>query len=99
MAHVCRICSRVNPPEALYCYYDGAALDALRPHAPLAVGSQPFPSPFVFTSGRSCRNFDELVLACEDEWEAARDLLTQGFLVGFLKGLVRADLLREAELA
>src|SRR5579872_6867343 len=99
MAHVCRICCRVNPPEALYCYHDGAALDARRTAAPLDAGSQPFPAPFVFTSGRSCRNFDELLLACEDEWDAARDVLAQGFLAGFLNGLGRTDLAREAERA
>ena len=89
----------INPPEALYCYHDGAALDAGHSDTPLAVGSQPFPAPFVFTSGRSCRNFDELVLACEDEWDAAREVLAQGFLAGFLSGLGRADLVREAERA
>src|SRR5580704_10096487 len=69
MGRVCRTCSRVNPPEAFYCYYDGVVLDG---HAlndgPIAVGAQPFLTPFVFPSGRACRNFDELVLACDTEW-------------------------------
>src|SRR5262249_4041880 len=55
-----------------------------------------FHSPFVFPSGRSCKNFDELVCACEDEWAAARDMLKQGFFVGFLGGLGRADLAQAA---
>jgi hypothetical protein len=97
MAHVCRICSRVNPPEALYCYHDGAALDARHADGPLDAGRRPFPAPFVFPSGRSCRNFDELLLACEYEWDAARELMTKGFLAAFLVGLGRADLAREAE--
>jgi hypothetical protein len=99
MSHACRLCSRVNPPEALFCYHDGAALDGHGSGAPLAAGSQPFPAPFVFPSGRTCRNFDELLLACEDEWDAAREMLVKGFLAGFLGGLGRADLARAAERA
>jgi hypothetical protein len=99
MAHVCRVCSRVNPPEALYCYHDGAALDARHADAPLDAGRRPFPAPFVFPSGRACRNFDQLLLACEDEWDAARDLMSKGFLAAFLAGLGRADLAGAAERA
>jgi hypothetical protein len=98
MSNVCRLCSRVNPPEALFCYHDGAALDAQHA-APLDAGSRPFPSPFVFPSGRACRNFDELLLACEDEWDAAAEMLAKGFLAGFLGGLGRVDLARAAERA
>jgi len=60
MAVVCRNCSRVNPPEAHYCYWDGAVLDGrARDRGPIAVGAQPFLSPFVFPSGRQCRNLNE----------------------------------------
>jgi hypothetical protein len=98
MLHICRRCSRVNPPEALYCHYDGTSLDAA--HAmPLAVGVRPFAHPFVFPSGRSCRNFDELVLACEEYWEEAKELLYRGFLPGFLQGIGRPDLARSAMVA
>ena len=87
MSLVCRTCTRVNPPEALFCYHDGAALvGGVGQGGPIAVGAQPFLSPFVFPSGRSCGNFDELVLACEAEWEAAQELLYQGYLESFLGG-------------
>src|SRR5262245_3326184 len=93
MTLVCRTCTRVNPPEARFCYHDGAALvGGVGQGGPIAVGAQPFLSPFVFPSGRACRNFDELVLACEAEWEAAQELLYQGYLGSFLGGLGRADL-------
>jgi hypothetical protein len=97
MTLVCRTCARVNPPEARYCYHDGVALDGrAADDGPVAVGAAPFPRPFVFPSGRSCRNFDELVLACETDWSEARELLRRGYLEGFLGGLGRADLARTA---
>jgi hypothetical protein len=93
MPLVCRNCSRVNPPEAQYCYWDGAVLDGRGQRGgPIAVGTQPFVSPFVFPSGRQCRNFDELVLACYAEWKEALELLQQGYLEGFFVALGRADL-------
>ncbi len=64
----------------------------LAPVGPIAVGAQPFGSAFVFPSGRFCRTFDELVLACEAHWEEARDLLREGLLESFLSGLGRTDL-------
>jgi hypothetical protein len=91
----CRNCSRVNPPEARYCYHDGAVLEGHQ-SGPIAVSAQPFLSPFFFPSGRQCRNFDELVLACDSEWESARDLLRQGYLESFLAGIGRADLAKTA---
>ncbi len=89
----CPLCNRVNPDEALFCCHDGAALGGgSRPVGPVAVGAQPFGSAFVFPTGRFCRTFDELVLACEAHWDEARDLLREGLLEGFLSGLGRADL-------
>jgi len=98
MAHTCSKCSRINPDDAAYCYYDGFALNG---HAggrgPVSVGSQTFGNPFIFPSGRTCRSFDELAIACQEEWEAARDLLQQGFLGAFFGGLGRADLALAAD--
>jgi hypothetical protein len=91
MPQRCRTCSRVNPNGAHYCYYDGVALDH-RGSGPLALGPRPFLSPFVFPSGRACRNFDELVLACEGDWNGARDMLRQGYLESFLAACGRGDL-------
>ncbi len=97
MSQTCGKCTRVNPPEASYCFYDGAVLAGhARDGGPVPVGSRPFTVPFVFPDGRQCRSFDELALACQQDWPAARDLLEEGFLETFLDGLGRADLARAA---
>ncbi len=93
MAQTCTKCSRVNPPEAAYCYFDGCVLPGHGANgAPVSAGSKPFPSPFVFPNGKACRNFDELALACQQNWSAARDLLKQGYLETFFGSLGRSDL-------
>ena len=58
----------------------------------MAVGAQPFNSPFVFPTGRTCRSFDELALACQKDWKTACKLLEDGYLESFLSGLGRVDL-------
>lgn len=93
MAHTCRTCSRVNPAEALYCFHDGTALDGHGGHdGPMQAGAQHFRHAFVFPSGAACRTFDELALACQRDWSAAREMLEQGYLERFLGGMGRADL-------
>jgi hypothetical protein len=93
MAQICSKCSHANPPDATYCYHDGALLGG---HAdqrgPVNRGSQPFPSQFVFPSGQVCGTFDQLAMACQNHWAEAVDLLRQGFLSSFLGGLGRTDL-------
>src|SRR5688572_18845771 len=80
MPQLCTKCSRANPPEAVYCHFDGFVLGGHeRRGGPVSVGKQPFQSPFVFPTGRTCRNFDELALACQAEWTAACGLLRDGF--------------------
>jgi hypothetical protein len=98
MAQTCTKCSRANPPDAVYCYFDGFVLGGGqgRNGGPVAVGSQRFVSPFVFPNGHTCRSFNELALACQAEWNAARDLLLQGYLETFLGGLGRLDLAQAA---
>src|SRR5262249_31966189 len=92
MSHPCRTCSRVNPAEALYCFHDGTALDGHGRHdGPMQAGAQHFRHAFVFPSGTSCRTFDELALACQRDWSAAREMLEQGYLERFLGGMGRAD--------
>lgn len=89
----CSKCSRSNPPEAVYCYFDGFVLGGHeRRGGPVAVGAQLFNSPFVFPTGRTCRSFDELGLACQEEWATACGLLKDGYLESFLGGLGRVDL-------
>jgi hypothetical protein len=93
MAQTCSKCSRINPADAAYCYFDGNVLAGHgRNGGRVAMGTQPFLNAFVFPSGRQCRNFDELAVACQEEWAAARDLLQQGYLESFLGGLGRSDL-------
>ncbi len=99
MSLTCVKCSRANPADAVYCYHDGFALNGHggRGAGPVAVGAQQFSNPFVFPSGRSCRSFDELATACQEDWDAARDLLSQGFFGAFFGGMGRADLSRAAD--
>jgi len=97
MPQVCPKCQRANPAEALFCYQDGCALAGRNGHAgPVDPGAQPFPHPFVFPNGAVCRNFDQLALACHNEWSTAVELLRHGDLANFLAGLGRADLARAA---
>src|SRR6476646_8728887 len=98
MPQLCSKCSRANPPEAVYCFFDGFVLGGHeRRGGPISVGSQPFNSPFVFPTGRTCRNFDELALACEEQWSVACELLRDGYLESFFGGLGRVDLARAAK--
>jgi hypothetical protein len=98
MTQVCSKCSHANPPEATYCYYDGVILSGHSVNGgPVQAGSQPFPSQFVFPTGQACRNFDQLAVACQQNWPAAVDLLRQGFLASFLGGIGRADLALAAQ--
>src|SRR5947209_8232255 len=93
MVQLCTKCSRANPPEAVYCYFDGFVLGGHeRRRGPVAVGAEPFNSPFVFPTGRTCRSFDELALACQEDWSTACGLLKDGYLESFLGGLGRVDL-------
>ena len=93
MTQICNQCSRLNPSEASYCYFDGTMLAG---HAADGVGgaieTQPFPRAFVFPSGLACNNFEELALACQEHWADARELVEQGYLETFLGSLGRADL-------
>ena len=92
MSLTCRTCRRMNPPDAQFCYYDGVALDGAGRRGPIAAGGQPFPTPFTFPSGKTCRTFDELALACDADWDGAKSVLQQGFLESFLGAMGRIDL-------
>src|SRR5262249_30899682 len=96
MSQLCSRCSRANPSEAAYCYWDGALLAGHAAAGPVNPGTQPFPSPFVFASGQTCANFDQLALACQNNWKVAVDMLRQGFLAGFLGAIGRMDLAQAA---
>src|SRR5215212_3095348 len=83
MAIQCPACSKSNPADASYCYYDGRALSNDRPQGPLRVGSIPFATPFYFSDGETCANFNQLALACDNRWEEARSLLAEGIWATF----------------
>src|SRR5205823_3085461 len=92
--HVCPRCQRVNPAEAVYCYFDGMVL---RAHAggPLPVPGQ-LPHEFTFPSGRRCRTLDDFVQGCQYEWEDARELLRRGDFARFFTSIGRMDLAQAA---
>jgi hypothetical protein len=90
---ICNKCRRRNPTHAGFCWFDGAPLKDQPDHAGRAeLGRLPFPHPFRFPSARVCRNFEELALACEDEWAGAADALRGGLLEGFFGQIGRADM-------
>ncbi len=69
---------------------------ALRvPEGGKAAGS--LPHEFVFSSGRRCRTYDELVQGCHYEWEDARVMLRQGVFEKYMAGIGRMDLMRAAK--
>ena len=93
MPQICPKCHRANPADASYCYEDGYSLGGrIGAAGPVDPGSQPFAHPFVFPNGALCRNFDQLALACYNEWAVAVELIRNGDLAHFLSGLGRADL-------
>src|SRR5580693_6638809 len=98
MPLTCPKCRRVNPAEATYCFYDGMVLtNGQVSGGRLNPATVAFPMPFVFPSGQSCHNFDQLALACLNNWSTARDLVRQGMLKTFLGGVGRADLAQAAD--
>src|SRR4051794_16093084 len=96
MRNQCPRCSRVNPPDARFCFHDGYALTGGPAGGALDPARARFPIPLVFPSGKSCQSFDELVLAVHDDWDAAREMLRGGVLAGFLGSIGRADLVAAA---
>ncbi len=99
MPSICKVCRRVNPGEAAYCYHDGGALTAHAGSTLLDSGSRPFAMPFVFPSGRASGNFDQLARACHEEAAAALELLRAGILEAFLAAQGRIDLALAAKAA
>ncbi len=102
MIQICKRCQNVNPREASYCWYDGhllAGSDSSGASVALDVGARPFASPFFMPSGRSCKNFNELALACHQDPADALDLIRRGYLEHFLAGQGRSDLGEAARVA
>lgn len=95
---VCPRCQRANPGEAVFCHFDGIRLAGGDGAAtPAAAVSNRLPHPFVFASGRRCHTYDDLIVASQDEWGTARDLLKEGAFRQFLTGVGRLDLAKAAD--
>lgn len=86
----CRECKRLNPSEAVYCFYDGVPLAGASGRTDFRTWA--FPNPFVFPSGQECANFLQLATACRRWPEQTLDILGQGFFEAFFSSLGRADL-------
>jgi hypothetical protein len=95
----CPTCSKVNPADAVYCYYDGRSLKAGGPEGPVGLGTSPFPLPFCFADGQSCANFNQLALACDERWGEARRLLAEGIWHAYFASIGRLDLAAAARQA
>src|SRR5262245_35164067 len=94
----CMACNKVNPSDAVYCYYDGRAL-ANGNEGPLRLGTMPFPMPFCFSDGENCKNFNHLALACDARWDESRKLLVDGIWQTFFTAMGRLDLATAAQQA
>jgi hypothetical protein len=92
MVQTCAHCGRANPEEAIYCYHDGAVLVVGRPDEQPHPALWPFARPLDFPSGQSCRNFEQLLSRCQDEWSDATQMLRAGELERFFVSLGRIDL-------
>jgi hypothetical protein len=99
MPPTCQQCRRVNPREAAFCYHDGTPLDGRSDSSAVDVGSRPFSAPFVLPSGRACRTFNQLALACREDPAVALAVLKKGHLESFLGAQGRADLAEAAHVA
>jgi len=90
---LCPRCQRANPREAVFCYFDGVVLR----QGVAGVLPGQLPHEFVFSSGRRCKTFDDLVQGCQYEWEDARNLLRNGDFARYFAQVGRHDLARTAQ--
>jgi hypothetical protein len=97
MSRKCPACSKINPQDAFFCYFDGRLLSNENHQGPMNVGSLPFPTPFFFPDGQTCVNFNQLALACDNRWDEARALLGEGVWSTFFRGMGRLDLAAAAK--
>src|SRR5262245_14739110 len=89
---VCPRCQRLNPPQAVYCHFDG---NLLRMDTAAPVPGQ-LAQDYVFPSKRRCRSLDDFVQGCQYEWEEARDLLKRGEFTRYFTSIGRNDLAKAA---
>ena len=95
----CSKCGRRNPTTARFCWFDGVPLNgtSATPAGVTDAARASFVSPFLFPTGRACRNFEELALGCQENWAMAADLLRKGHFEEFLKKNGRGDLALAAQ--
>lgn len=95
----CPTCARLNPPAAGYCYFDGVPLSGRVASGPVLARNASFSQPFVFPNGQAFTYFNQLVLACQRNWNQAGGFLAQGICADFFRILGRMDLVLVAEKA
>jgi hypothetical protein len=101
----CKRCRRLNPTEAVYCYFDGVLLegraggDTPADGSAINIGARPFTVPFVLPSGHACANFLQLATACHQHQAGALDLLRKGHFETFFAAQGRLDLAAAAHAA
>lgn len=90
MTQICSRCSRINPEEASFCYFDGICLPG---HVQASSREQArFPKAFTFPSGNSCSTFEELGTGILLEWDQALKLQKAGEFARFFSAMGRLDL-------
>lgn len=90
MVQTCSRCSRVNPEEASFCYFDGIGLGG-RSHASAGV-QMDFPKPIRYPSGKTCGNFNELASTILSDWSISIEMMKKGEFGTFFSGIGRLDL-------
>ncbi len=95
MSLICSHCSRMNSPNARYCWLDGASL--VGSAGPVGAGQASFASPFVFSTGTQCRDFAEFLVGCNKHWDEAKKHLETDALQKFFGGIGRMDLAQAAQ--
>jgi hypothetical protein len=88
----CPTCSKVNPTNAAYCFYDGRALGKSPQNRPSGPGTVRFSLPFSFADGLGCVDYNQLALACDRRWNEARGYLLNGTWASFFNAIGRPDL-------
>lgn len=93
---ICPRCRHANPQHAQYCHHDGILLDGVRE---AQKAKSDFPSPFIFKSGLTCKDYKTLAQGILAEWDRSREMLAFAEWEDFFNGLGRVDLAQAASQA
>lgn len=91
MLSLCPRCQRANPAGSAYCWFDGGSLLSAQ------NGVQTLAKDFIFPSGRRCQTLEDFAQTCQDEWPAARELLSKDAFRQYFIAMGRHDLVRLAQ--